>query len=99
MNVLESVLKINVQLDVIFPVHPRTRQRVAEFRPHATKIYILEPSPLSSSPLLFRKRPAVVITNSGGIQEETTYLKVPCLTFLKNTERPVTAEVGANILV
>jgi UDP-N-acetylglucosamine 2-epimerase (non-hydrolysing) len=49
--------------------------------------------------LTLQKRATVVITDSGGIQEETTYLNVPCLTLRNNTERPVTVEVGTNVLV
>jgi len=49
--------------------------------------------------LALQRRAAVVITDSGGIQEETTYLKVPCLTLRENTERPVTVTLGTNILV
>jgi UDP-N-acetylglucosamine 2-epimerase (non-hydrolysing) len=97
-NILESLLDINSQLDVVFPVHPRTRQRIADFGLDATKLHLLEPMPYIEF-LALQKRAAVVITDSGGIQEETTYLKVPCLTLRANTERPVTAEVGTNILV
>ena len=97
-NILESLLEISTQLKVVFPVHPRTRQRIAEFGLDATKLYLLEPRPYIEF-LALQQRATVVITDSGGIQEETTYLKVPCLTLRKNTERPVTAEVGTNILV
>lgn len=97
-NILESLLDINAQLEVVFPVHPRTRQRIAEFGLDATKLHLLEPMPYIEF-LALQKRAAVVITDSGGIQEETTYLKVPCLTLRKNTERPVTAEVGTNVLI
>ena len=97
-NILESLLDINAQLEVVFPVHPRTRQRIAEFGLDATKLHLLEPMPYIEF-LALQQRATVVITDSGGIQEETTYLKVPCLTLRKNTERPVTAEVGTNVLV
>ena len=97
-NILESLLDINAHLEVVFPVHPRTRQRIAEFGLDATKLHLLEPMPYIEF-LALQQRATVVITDSGGIQEETTYLKVPCLTLRKNTERPVTAEVGTNVLV
>jgi UDP-N-acetylglucosamine 2-epimerase (non-hydrolysing) len=97
-NILESLLDINAQLEVVFAVHPRTRQRIADFGLDVTKLHLLDPMPYIEF-LALQKRAAVVITDSGGIQEETTYLKVPCLTLRKNTERPVTAEVGTNILV
>jgi UDP-N-acetylglucosamine 2-epimerase (non-hydrolysing) len=97
-NILQSLLDISAQLEVVFPVHPRTRQRIAEFGIDATKLHLLQPMPYIEF-LALQQRAAVVITDSGGIQEETTYLKVPCLTLRKNTERPVTAEVGTNVLV
>jgi len=97
-NILESLLDISAQLEVVFPVHPRTRQRIAEFGLDATKLHLFEPMPYIEF-LALQQRATVVITDSGGIQEETTYLKVPCLTLRKNTERPVTAEVGTNVLV
>ena len=97
-NILESLLDINAQLDVVFPVHPRTRQRIADFGLDATKLHLLEPAPYIEF-LALQKQATVVITDSGGIQEETTYLKVPCLTLRENTERPVTVEVGTNVLV
>jgi UDP-N-acetylglucosamine 2-epimerase (non-hydrolysing) len=97
-NILESLLDINAQLEVVFPVHPRTRQRIADFGLDATKLHLLEPAPYIEF-LALQKRATVVITDSGGIQEETTYLKVPCLTLRENTERPVTVEVGTNVLV
>lgn len=97
-NILESLLDINAQLEVVFPVHPRTRQRISEFGLDATKLHLLEPAPYIEF-LALQKRATVVITDSGGIQEETTYLKVPCLTLRENTERPVTVEVGTNVLV
>ena len=87
-NILESLLDINAQLDVVFPVHPRTRQRIAEFGLDATKLHLLEPAPYIEF-LALQKQATVVITDSGGIQEETTYLKVPCLTLRENTERPL----------
>src|SRR5262249_14907792 len=86
------------ELDVIFPVHPRTRQRIQEFAVDTTKLHLLEPMPYVDF-LALQARAAVVITDSGGIQEETTYLGVPCLTVRKNTERPITAELGTNIRV
>jgi UDP-N-acetylglucosamine 2-epimerase (non-hydrolysing) len=79
-------------------VHPRTRQRIAEFGTTAKKLYLLEPLPYIEF-LALQHRAAVVITDSGGIKEETTYLGVPCLTMRDNTERPVTVTSGTNVLV
>jgi UDP-N-acetylglucosamine 2-epimerase (non-hydrolysing) len=97
-SVLESLLEINEDLNVVFPVHPRTRQRIAEFGLKVEKLHLLEPLPYIEF-LALQRRAAVVITDSGGIQEETTYLGVPCLTLRNNTERPVTVTLGTNVIV
>ena len=62
------------------------------------KLHLLEPAPYIEF-LALQQRAAVVITDSGGIQEETTYLGIPCLTVRSNTERPVTVTMGTNVLV
>src|ERR1700694_3020145 len=97
-GILESLLEVNSQLKVVFPVHPRTRQRIAEFGIDASKLDLREPLPYIEF-LALQRRATAVVTDSGGIQEETTYLKVPCLTLRNNTERPVTVTMGTNILV
>jgi len=97
-GVLESLLEINEDLDVVFPVHPRTRQRIAEFGLKVERLHLSEPLPYIEF-LALQSRAAVVITDSGGIQEETTYLGVPCLTLRDNTERPVTVTSGTNVIV
>ncbi len=97
-SILESLLEVNEQLPVVFPVHPRTRQRIAEFGTNIKKLHLLEPLPYIEF-LALQRSAAVVITDSGGIQEETTYLGVPCLTMRDNTERPVTVTLGTNVLV
>jgi UDP-N-acetylglucosamine 2-epimerase (non-hydrolysing) len=97
-NILQSLVGISESLDVVFPVHPRTRQRIAEFGLNAEKVHLSEPLPYIEF-LALQSRAAVVITDSGGIQEETTYLGVPCLTLRNNTERPVTVSIGTNVIV
>lgn len=97
-SVLESLLEISEDLDVVFPVHPRTRQRIAEFRLKVEKLHLSEPLPYIEF-LALQSRAAVVITDSGGIQEETTYLGIPCITLRDNTERPVTVSLGTNVIV
>jgi len=97
-SILESLLQVNEHLEVVFPVHPRTRQRLAEFGVKLDKIHLLEPLPYIEF-LALQRSATVVITDSGGIQEETTYLGVPCLTMRSNTERPVTVSMGTNVLV
>jgi UDP-N-acetylglucosamine 2-epimerase (non-hydrolysing) len=97
-GILESLTKVSKDLNIIFPVHPRTRQRISEFGINSQNLRLLDPMPYVEF-LSLQTRAAVVITDSGGIQEETTYLGVPCLTLRLNTERPITVTIGTNILV
>jgi UDP-N-acetylglucosamine 2-epimerase (non-hydrolysing) len=97
-GILTSLLEVNRQLAVIFPAHPRTRQRILDFGLQTDQLRVLDPLPYVEF-LGLQRRATVVITDSGGIQEETTYFGVPCLTVRDNTERPVTVSMGTNILV
>ncbi len=88
------------QMPVIFPIHPRTRQRIGEFglSELARRVTLLDPlSYLETISLV--DRATLVLTDSGGLQEETTVLGVPCLTARPNTERPVTITEGTNRLI
>ncbi|HKU23456.1 MAG TPA: UDP-N-acetylglucosamine 2-epimerase (non-hydrolyzing) [Terriglobales bacterium] len=102
-QVLQGILRvlgeISGQLPVIFPVHPRTRQRIAQlgFQP-GQDFQFWEPQSYLQF-LALQRHATVVITDSGGIQEETTFLGVPCLTLRETTERPVTVTIGTNVLV
>src|ERR1700732_1734046 len=97
-RILQSLLEVSQDLSVIFPAHPRTRKRIVDFGLQADRLQIV--APLSYLEFLgMQSRASVVITDSGGIQEETTYLGVPCLTLRENTERPVTVSLGTNVLV
>jgi UDP-N-acetylglucosamine 2-epimerase (non-hydrolysing) len=100
-SLLSSLEHVGHDLEVIFPVHPRTRQKISSLGIGPEKdghIRFLEPLPYLDF-LALQKHAAVVITDSGGIQEETTFLGVPCLTVRENTERPVTITIGTNVLV
>jgi UDP-N-acetylglucosamine 2-epimerase (non-hydrolysing) len=97
-SILEALLTVNEQLNVVFPVHPRTRMRIAQFGIKVDKLHLLEPVPYVEF-LSLQRLATAVITDSGGIQEETTYLQVPCLTLRSNTERPITVTMGTNTLV
>jgi UDP-N-acetylglucosamine 2-epimerase (non-hydrolysing) len=97
-GILDSLTQVSGKLHIVFPVHPRTRQRIAEFGVDTRNLELLEPMPYIEF-LSVQSRASVVITDSGGIQEETTYLGVPCLTLRPNTERPITVTAGTNILV
>ena len=86
-----------LEMPVIFPIHPRTRARLpAGFE--AKNLKLVEPLGYLDF-LALTASARLVMTDSGGIQEETTALGVPCLTLRENTERPVTVEVGTNQLV
>ncbi len=97
-TILESLVVISHKMDVVFPVHPRTRQRISGFRLDTGKLRLLDPLPYIEF-LALQRRAAVVVTDSGGIQEETTYLNVPCLTLRNNTERPITVTMGTNLVI
>ena len=97
-GLLQSLLEVSQDLCVIFPAHPRTRKRIADFGQYSGQLQIVDPLPYLQF-LGMQSRATVVITDSGGIQEETTYLGVPCLTLRENTERPVTVSLGTNVLV
>lgn len=97
---LNTLGEISREIPVIFPLHPRTRQRfdstayIARF----PQVHLAQPLGYLEF-LALQKFATAVITDSGGVQEETTYLGIPCLTVRNNTERPVTVTVGTNILV
>ncbi len=88
-----------LRLPLIYPIHPRTRRRIKEFDfKVASGTKLLEPVGFLDF-LTLEVNAALVLTDSGGVQEETCILKVPCVTLRDNTERPETLEVGGNILV
>jgi UDP-N-acetylglucosamine 2-epimerase (non-hydrolysing) len=99
-SMLHTLGHFGPDLSVVFPVHPRTRQKMnqAGFNGSISTLRLMEPLPYLSF-LALQQRATVVITDSGGIQEETTFLGVPCLTVRENTERPITVEIGTNKLV
>jgi UDP-N-acetylglucosamine 2-epimerase (non-hydrolysing) len=103
-RVLEMVIKtldeVGERLPLVFPVHPRTRQRLDEMDVLANPDNLRLIDPLDYLGFLGLERLAtVVITDSGGIQEETSYLGVPCITVRDSTERPITVSMGTNTIV
>jgi len=98
--VLSTLLEFTREIDILFPVHPRTRQRLQQcgFNQAGSKLRLLDPLPYLEF-LGLQHSALFVVTDSGGIQEETTFLGVPCLTVRENTERPVTVSCGTNIVV
>ena len=98
----EALLDVSVMIPLVFPVHPRTRKNIEkagllDYLTKARNLLLLEPlSYRRFMNLVFNCR--LAITDSGGIQEETTYLGIPCLTLRSNTERPITLTRGTNQL-
>jgi UDP-N-acetylglucosamine 2-epimerase (non-hydrolysing) len=97
-SILDSLVTISSEMSIVFPVHPRTRQRLRQIETSAPNLRLVDPLPYIEF-LSLMKGATAVVTDSGGIQEETTYLGVPCLTLRSNTERPVTVTQGTNVLV
>lgn len=85
------------RLPVVYPVHPRARKQLSAFGIGAERVKLVEPLDYLSF-LMLESRARLVLTDSGGVQEETCILGVPCVTLRYNTERPETLEVGSNVL-
>jgi UDP-N-acetylglucosamine 2-epimerase (non-hydrolysing) len=99
MRIGNALTEIATELPLIFPVHPRTRNNLEKFEIDLeSRITLVGPQGYMAFLNLW-KDAAVVLTDSGGLQEETTALGVPCITIRENTERPVTVEEGSNVLV
>src|SRR5262249_17435834 len=102
-GILDALRAIGERLPIVFPVHPRTRDRLREFGLNErlrkqSSLIITEPlGDLDFLQLYSNSR--LVLTDSGGIQEETTALGIPCLTLRENTERPITVTEGTNRVV
>ncbi len=105
-EILETLTEIAAETPIIFPIHPRTQKMVKEFGlenfftkgGHVKGLWVVDP--LSYLELLNLNMYAkMILTDSGGLQEEATILGVPCITLRENTERPITCEVGTNIIV
>ncbi len=87
--------EITRDLPVVFPVHPRTRARIASQRLETRGIMLLDPLGYIEFMSLVRSA-AALLTDSGGVQEETSYLGIPCFTLRDNTDRPITVRCGTN---
>jgi len=99
-KIMKTLEEISEDLPVIFPIHPRTRRRLSDLKLKTDNLNLRLIEPLGYLDFLaLQKNATLVITDSGGIQEETTFLGVPCLTVRQNTERPITVEMGTNIVV
>jgi UDP-N-acetylglucosamine 2-epimerase (non-hydrolysing) len=102
-TILSALEVLQVEQPIVFPIHPRTEKMISSFgldeRIKSMKNLIIVPPLGYMSFLRLTCEAAYVITDSGGIQEETTFLDIPCLTLRENTERPVTVTLGTNRLV
>lgn len=99
-RIMQALLDISQDLPLVLPLHPRTRQQLQTQKLQLTARNLRLVDPLGYLDFLALQRHALlVITDSGGVQEETTYLGIPCLTVRENTERPVTVSLGTNRLV
>jgi UDP-N-acetylglucosamine 2-epimerase (non-hydrolysing) len=100
-RILAALTDISQRLQIVFSVHPRTKSRIANLGYHfddSERIFAIPPTGYLEC-LALQQRACAVVTDSGGLQEETTALGVPCLTVRENTERPVTVTHGTNTLV
>ena len=98
-ELMSAIETVATELPVIFPVHPRTKQRLAEAGAiNNPRLRLIDPVGYLDF-LCLLSNATLVLTDSGGIQEETTALGIPCLTLRENTERPVTISQGTNLLV
>lgn len=102
-RILSALLDIQEKIPLVFPVHPRTRARMKAFElgqrfEKAENIHLIDPLGYLEF-MSLTTRAKLVLTDSGGLQEETTALGIPCLTLRENTERPITVDEGTNIVV
>ena len=101
-GLLDTLIEISQQLPIIFPLHPRTKGKIESFglENALTQANIIITPPLGYLEMLgLVKSAKLVLTDSGGLQEETTALGVPCVTLRENTERPITVTEGTNTIV
>jgi UDP-N-acetylglucosamine 2-epimerase (non-hydrolysing) len=96
--IASALNQIASEVPILFPVHPRTGKMISDLGINFSRnIHLLNPLGFQESLFLW-KDSRMVLTDSGGLQEETSALGVPCVTIRENTERPVTVEMGSNIL-
>jgi len=100
-SLLLALSDLSHRLPIVFPIHPRTRQRIDDLGLRALadeRMRLLDPQPYLAF-LALQQKARFIITDSGGMQEESSYLGVPCLTVRENTERPITVTLGTNVLI
>jgi len=97
-RIVNEITKLTRGLPIVFPVHPRTAKVLKNLNNFAPKLYLVKPQPYLEFNYLVQNSKAV-ITDSGGITEETTVMGVPCITLRDSTERPETVTIGTNELI
>ena len=102
-KLISAFEEIQKKIKIVYPIHPRTKKQIEKFgfrwRFQRMKNFILIPPIGYIEMIKLVRESKFLMTDSGGLQEESTFLRVPCLTLRKNTERPITVEVGTNIVV
>jgi UDP-N-acetylglucosamine 2-epimerase (non-hydrolysing) len=101
-RILDALDEIARRLPIVFPAHPRTRKMIAELGltkrvEEIKRLFLIDPIGYLDF-LQLLNRSCLALTDSGGIQEETTVLGIPCVTLRENTERPITVEIGTNTI-
>jgi UDP-N-acetylglucosamine 2-epimerase (non-hydrolysing) len=105
-GILSALAEVAREIPIVFPIHPRTRKMIEQFGlggycstgPTPTGLWLTEPLGYLEF-LHLNMHATMVVTDSGGLQEETTVLGIPCITLRHNTERPITCEAGTNFIV
>ncbi len=102
-TILEVIRQVSELKTVVFPIHPRTEKQLRNFNLYQEleaipNLILLEPQGYLEF-IHLMENSALIITDSGGIQEESTFLKIPCLTVRSTTERPITITMGSNVLI
>jgi UDP-N-acetylglucosamine 2-epimerase (non-hydrolysing) len=98
-SILDALTTIGTEKPLVFPVHPRTRKVIEnnKLKMSPEKLRLIDPIGYLDF-LKLMNYSSIILTDSGGIQEETTALEIPCVTIRENTERPVTIDIGTNVL-
>ena len=98
-SLLDALCRISEKILVIWPIHPRTKKMLLKFKLQLSDNILIIPPQGYLSFMSLQQQSKFIITDSGGVQEESTFFGVPCFTIRENTERPITEKKGSNTLV
>jgi len=98
LKILETISYLSRGLPILFPIHPRTSKILSKSSLNLSNLFFVEPQPYLEF-IYLEKHAKAIITDSGGVTEEATVLKIPCMTIRDNTERPETVDIGTNVLI